>query len=135
MSVGLGDFDIPVGTQDDGDLDAFQALDQAGLVRAGELVRARLGEGFAEQVQAKNLGSLGEDEALARNRLTDLVQMDLFDGVHRNDADDGRTGFGGGIDHLVDGFQVDKGPDGVMHGDKVRIGGKCCERVLDRLLA
>ena len=67
--------------------------------------------------------------------LVGLRASHLLDGVHRNDAHDGGTGFGGFVDHLVDGFQIDERAHGIVHGHQRGIGIERGQRILDGLLA
>ena len=141
--AGLGDFEVAGRAGDDGDHDAG-ALQEAGLVGAGELVGGGFGEGAAQQAVARSLRSLRLDDALARDGCGDDGAvggaLDLLDGVHRGQADDGGAVLGDGVDGAVDGGGIDERAGGVVDEDDVvlaaaGLGDELGERVADGLLA
>ena len=87
-----GDLDVAVAAGDYADFDLFQPFHQAGLVCSDEAVFAGFPNASSKEVVAENLRCLRKNEAFARQGLADLIQMDEFYGVHRNDADDGGAG-------------------------------------------
>ncbi len=120
--AGLGDFEVDVGTGDDGNRVAG-ALDDGGFVGADEAVGGGLGEGALEEAAAEALGSLGEDHEFAGDGRGDDGSvggaLDLLDGVDGGQADDGRAVGDDGVDGAVDGRGVDERAHGIVDEDNV----------------
>ena len=99
------------------------ALEEAGFVGAGEAVGGGFCEGALHNGEACALRGLGLDDALAGDGGGDDGAiggaLDLLDGVHGGDADDGCAVFGDGVDGAVDGGGIDEGADGVVDEDDV----------------
>ena len=98
---------------------AAGALDQAGLVGAGEAIGFGFGEGALQDGPAEALRRLRLHDVLARDRGADdgavRGALDLLDGVDGGQADDGGAMLGNGFDGARDGVGVDQGADGVVH--------------------
>ena len=78
---------------------------------------------------------MGEDQALARNSLPDLVAVDLLDRVDGDNADNGGAVFSGFREDLLEDRILDERPYSVVNGDQLSVRAERRKGVLDRLLA
>jgi len=123
---------------EDGNVGAFE---EAGFVRADELIGCGFGEGAAEKRDGRALRSLRVDDQFAGNRSGDEGSvggsLDLLDGVDGGGRDDRRAVLFDGRDGAGDGCRVDERANSVVDEDDVFIARrrKLGEGVGDGLLA
>src|ERR1700733_135686 len=130
----LGDLQIAVAARNHADLYLIQAFHQTGFIGACEPVLARFGERALEQVEAKYLRRLRQNQALARNSLADLVAMHLLHRVHGHNADNSGAVFLGFGEYFVQNAMLNKRPHGVVHRHQLGARAERRQSVLHGLL-
>ena len=121
----MGHFEVSAaaGDDEDGDVGAFE---EAGLVGAQELVGRGVGEGFAEEGDARTLRGLSMDDQLAGDGGGDECSiggaLDLLDGVDGRCGDDGGAVLFDGSDSAGDRLRVDEWTNSVVDEDDVVTG-------------
>src|ERR1700747_386370 len=123
----LGDFDVAFGAVDDVDIVA-ETFDETGFVGGAPAVPGGFGESLFQEFGLKDLRSLRENDAFARNGAGDerdvlrqATALNLFYGVHGGNAEDCGAAFAGFFDDARNLLASDEWANGVVDRDQFPI--------------